>query len=376
MKKTCVLFGAGADIPFGISGGKSFALKVLGFDAVDMNSAIREYFRSKLPNFEHKTWYPPYEQTTWKEKDIVEAAVKKKLLSTEDTISFKKEYDQQVQDAVDDLMNNNKSQERYEIIEAYTSYMGLIDEKFHTIISPKALGPNKFWSVISCYTRAYLLIVGEIIGKAESRILGKDDYLNILCNPKDTFDRIVTFCSSQTSKESYYSIIYNMAREDIGIITTNYTPLCQTISGITDDKIAYIHGRLNWFESPYNLQVYDVNREQLPNELCFPYLFIQSGIKPIVDAVQINEYAKMLQLLRDSEQLVIVGYRLNSDDNHINGIIKTYLNQKEVVYLDFDKGTTENDILKRLRLDTNKNLKYIKIDASNAYCIFQECLSQ
>ena len=51
MKKTCVLFGAGADIPFGISGGKSFALKVLGFDAVDMNSAIREYFRSKLPNF-------------------------------------------------------------------------------------------------------------------------------------------------------------------------------------------------------------------------------------------------------------------------------------------------------------------------------------
>ena len=145
---------------------------------------------------------------------------------------------------------------------------------------------------------------------------------------------------------------------------------------ITDDKIAYIHGRLNWFESPYNLQVYDVSREQLPNELCFPYLFIQSGIKPIVDAVQINEYAKMLQLLRDSEQLVIVGYRLNSDDNHINGIIKTYLNQKEVVYLDFDKGTTENDILKRLRLDTNKNLKYIKIDASNAYCIFQECLSQ
>lgn len=66
MKKTCVLFGAGADIPFGISGGKNFALKVLGFDANDMNSAIKEYFRSELPNFEHKTWYPPYEQTTWK----------------------------------------------------------------------------------------------------------------------------------------------------------------------------------------------------------------------------------------------------------------------------------------------------------------------
>ena len=55
MKTTCVLFGAGADIPFGISGGKEFAFKVLGIDTDDMNNAIKKYFREKLPNYEHNT---------------------------------------------------------------------------------------------------------------------------------------------------------------------------------------------------------------------------------------------------------------------------------------------------------------------------------
>ena len=49
MKTTCVLFGAGADIPFEISGGKEFAFKVLGIDTDDMNNAIKKYFREKLP---------------------------------------------------------------------------------------------------------------------------------------------------------------------------------------------------------------------------------------------------------------------------------------------------------------------------------------
>ena len=71
----------------------------------------------------------------------------------------------------------------------------------------------------------------------------------------------------------------------------------------------------------------------------------------------------------------MIGMRMRGN-NHINGIIKTYLNQKEVVYLDCDKDTTENDILKRLRIATNKNFKYIKIDANDAYYVFEKCLSR
>lgn len=248
---------------------------------------------------------------------------------------MKKNYDIKVQNKVNYLMQEENKQERDEVIDSYTSYMGLIDEKFHTIISPKALGPEKFWNVLSCFTHAYLLIAGEIIYKEEN--LNLYDYLNILYNPKDSFKKILDFCESNKQKESYYSIISDKVKDDISIITTNYTPLCQVITGIKNEKIAYIHGKLNWFESPYDLQIYDVMREKLPNEICFPYLFIQSGIKPIVDSVQLNEYAKMLQFLEDAEELIIVGYRLNSDDNHIIGIIKRFLKQKVIVYLDYDE---------------------------------------
>ena len=382
MKTSCVLFGAGADIPFRISGGREFAFKVLGIDTDDMNSAIKKYFREKLPNYEHNTWYPPYDPMKWEEKDLVEAAVRKNLLSSmEDTIQFKKEYDEQVKANVKKWMQSGK-EERYKFIENNTSYMGLIDEKFHTIISPKVLGPKKFWSVISCYIRAYLLIVGDIIAKKKNQTLNKDDYEEFLRNPAEAIKNIDSFCDSQKAKESYYSILSNVTDNDIRIITTNYTPLCQSISGVSDDKIAHIHGKLNWFESPYNLKIYDVPRETLPNELCFPYLFIQSGIKPIVDAVQIREYAKMLRYLEDSDQLIIVGYRLNSDDNHINGIIRSYLEKKEVVFLDFEEKTEkeekakESNILRKLRVDSNKNFKYIKINSSNGYSVFRACLEQ
>lgn len=87
MRKKCVLFGAGADIPYGISGGKDFALKVLGYNAYSMNNAISLYYKSLLINVKHKNWYSPFKQKSWKVEDIVEAAVRKKLLSLEDKIS-------------------------------------------------------------------------------------------------------------------------------------------------------------------------------------------------------------------------------------------------------------------------------------------------
>ena len=355
MRNICVLFGAGAEYCFNISGGVNFASKVLGIGTTEMDEAIEEYFRNNVSSFAHHDWYPKYGKYSWKYEHLVEAAVRKRLM--DNNYQTKKEYDDDVKEKVSDLLKPENEVKRNKILEENSSYMGLIDEQFHTIISPRVLGPQKFWNVIECYTRAYLLIIGEMIAKEGISELTKEDYLKILQNPKESFDKALNFCNKQKSKKSYYSILANEENPNIKVITTNYTPLCREISGLCDEKIAAIHGKLNWFESPYNLQIYDICREQLPNELCFPYMFIQSGIKPIVDAIQINEYAKMLQFLRESERLMIVGYRLNSDDNHINGIIREYSNHKEVIYLDYDETTTEEGVLRRLRMDSATNLK-------------------
>ena len=61
--------------------------------------------------------------------------------------------------------------------------------------------------------------------------------------------------------------------------------------------------------------------EELPsNELLFPYIFIQSGIKPIVEEIIINEYSKAISYLKEVDKIIIVGFRLNYDDNHINSL--------------------------------------------------------
>ena len=84
----------------------------------------------------------------------------------------------------------------------------------------------------------------------------------------------------------------------------------------------------------------------------------------------------MLKFLQESDRLIIVGFNLNTDDNHINGIIRSYLNSKEVIYLDYDDTGSKERIGYRLRLKDSTNLKYIKINQDNAVLIFEELLNQ
>lgn len=206
--------------------------------------------------------------------------------------------------------------------------MGVLDEKFHTLISPKELGPTNFWKVIDSYTRGYVTLVENMI---KDYVENEEDlYQWILNNPKMVTNLIEKFCDENKEKETYYKIVKNSDnKENIRIITTNYTPLIENIAEIDEHNVAYLHGKLSWFESPREWKVYDMENckyEELPsNELLFPYIFIQSGIKPIVEEIIINEYSKAISYLNEVDKLIIVGFRLNYDDNHINSFIRNYI---------------------------------------------------
>ena len=56
----------------------------------------------------------------------------------------------------------------------------------------------------------------------------------------------------------------------------------------------------------------------------------------------------MLTLFDIADRILILGYRINADDNHINGILRQYLlSEKEIIYLDFDASSSERVILDR-----------------------------
>ena len=369
MLKTCILFGAGAEIGLGISGGRNFALKVIGVGTGEMDNAIRTFYSYILKNCNHSEWFPKVVCSAFNEELLLKASVKKEILDNHREYTLKKEYDKCIEDRVKSLLNSPKEKEA--VLDSYTSYMGIIDEKFHTLISPKALGPQKFWDVVFCYTRAYLLIVSEMMQKDS---ISEVEYQKILFDIDYVKQIISSFCTTKSKLNSYYSILRENSDANTSIITTNYTPLCQSITGIASHNIAAIHGQLGLFESPYQLRVYNGFERALPNELCFPYMFIQSGIKPIIEEYQLREYSKMLDFLKNSDRLVIVGYRINSDDNHINGIIKNYVDNKKIIYLDYDNGSTKEKICYRLRLDNYENLDYRHIDSQNAFSIFTDVL--
>lgn len=110
-------------------------------------------------------------------------------------------------------------------------------------------------------------------------------------------------------------------------------------------------------------------------DLIFPFLFIQSGIKPIIEYNQLKEYSKMLKLLEDAQTLIIVGYRLNLDDNHLNSLIRNFITDKKknnhVIFFDFG-GEKKNTLIKDLRLiEHPQNLEIIEINCCNCMSEFE-----
>ena len=209
------------------------------------------------------------------------------------------------------------------------------------------------------------------------------NYAEMMNNPIKAYDEMKAWITKRNNFGSYYYILNEAVKKNnnnYSVITTNYTPICETVSGIDSEDISYVHGAFWWFENPQNFRLLDASNknEKFEGELYFPFIMLQSGIKPIVNSKQIKEWAKAIHFLEKADRVVVLGYKINSDDNHFNSMIQeSIVNGKEIVFLDFDE-VGEKTILKRLRLDENgqySNIKYESINEENAKEKFNNWIS-
>ena len=353
--KRIYFFGAGAEICYGLSSGKSFAEAVIGKDKnSEENKAIAKYYvRSK-----NHSWYPNYSKYNWSEKALNKAKIKR-------------EQCYRVLKGINFNSMDYKSLDNNE--QNYNAYLGIIDSHFYTIINPKVYGPVKFWNVISSYNRAYLNIVSSILYGDKQKELTQENYFNILNCPVETIEQINKKIEEKIDIESYYKILKdNVDIDEIQIITTNYTSICEKVlfNDNSGKKIAYLNGKIGWYEAPYELKVYDVKELKYCKDIYFPYLFIQSGIKPMIEMRQYKEYSKMLGMIEDNDvkELVIVGYQFNNDDNHINSVVREFiLSNKKLVYFNYSNDNIES-LLVKLRLDDNYKDNIIIEDINSENC--------
>lgn len=389
-KKITFIFGAGAELDYNLSSGLDFSKAVLGYDENFNKSklfeSLGEYRKSLYSNSNDNkdkmidSWVPAHSIYDIDKEKIIKNSIKKKLLSeNSEEISNKTNFDNIVKQNYDSLIKDKSVLERKSLLNKYANYMDILDSKFHTLIEPKVLGPQKFWFVVDCYTRAYLHLVGQIL---EIQDLNEDNIKDTLENPKVTYNKICEKIKNTKSNcKTYYSTLKDVCENfDIKIVTANYTPLAEKILNIKSNNISYIHGNFKLFEAPRLLTVYDVKEEILPeNEFVFPYLFLQSGVKPIVERKQVKEYMKMIDFLDEADVVISLGYNIGVDDNEINSILRDYIcKDTKFIFFNYtnDINNAKTEILKRLRIFSEKNnFTVININNENSYDRFKSTLN-
>lgn len=218
------------------------------------------------------------------------------------------------------------------------TFFDALDEKFNSLRDVRNNANAK--RVINAYFTVFVLILEWTYDIPNNFKWSYSDIFNYLCSKRQDHEK------PERCQSNYYEIVRNSAL-DYRVITTNYTDLVDTISG---KPAVHLHGKLTWFEDLDALTVYDCTEknereilEEIPDEekpnRILPFILIPSGVKPLICKRQIKEFEQFIKMLEESNLLCIVGYRFNSEDNHINSIIADWLREAEhrMIYFNYGK---------------------------------------
>jgi hypothetical protein len=218
-------------------------------------------------------------------------------------------------------------------------YQALIDNYFRYLYSPKT-DWSKFCK-ISIFLHTVRRYIKEIAERYEDKILEGDGYYHDL-------DKLEG----------------NFVIQSIG--TTNYNTF---IEKITKRKIVYLNGSVELYYDPYLNKI--MSREEAENSKHFtvPFLFTQSGIKPLTSVSMSEQYVNLYRNFKESDLVCIIGFGFNKDDGHINGMIRALIEDenKKVCILHYTKENTisrniEKEYKDKLRIESTNNLIILPVD--------------
>lgn len=241
----------------------------------------------------------------------------------------------------------------------YAGIYSYLDSLFNFLRKPSRY-PKECSRVLKVYYAAHKSIMNglyECLGvEAPSRLIdclstqGENDIVE--CDSKRAIDalqdRIVEkrlVSSEGEKKDLYYYMIQKVlgCRDDceISAITTNYTKFAEKILQLDRQRISYLHGELTLFEELETKKIGEIDSLDWTKTI-FPYLLVQSGVKPIISPYQIEEFNKAKRCVEDSDYLIVIGYGANSDDEHIVNFLRWRLDiGKPIIYFIHDRDETD-----------------------------------
>lgn len=282
-----------------------------------------------------------------------------------------------------DLFNNKldgpKTEER-DFFLKHAVFFDALDEKFNSLRYKEHNSNAK--RVINAYYTIFILMMHSLYDLNDFEWSME----NVCKKLNYNYDKIKI-------RKNYYDIVKN-SHIDCSVVTTNYTELAEILTA--NKETLYLHGKLTWFEDLDNFTVYDCKnadeREKIINNRnCIPFIMIPSGVKPIICKKQIEQFYEFIQQLQNSDFLCIIGYRFNSEDDHINSIIGEWLRNnenKKMIYFNY-KNEVRLEELKWIKdlqneiascdnekdLVLNKRINNIVIKKGNSLKMFEKVIN-
>ncbi|MDY6398759.1 MAG: hypothetical protein SPL22_13675 [Treponema sp.] len=129
---------------------------------------------------------------------------------------------------------------------------------------------------------------------------------------------------------SYYDILESKKDfYDIHIATTNYTHFLENI-GIGD--CGYLNGKLDKY---INLDTFDILSEKKALECknCVPFIFPQSAVKPLVSIDVMLDYANTYNTFSSCVTIAVIGFAFNPDDALLISMFRKLIkDERKILY--------------------------------------------
>lgn len=247
------------------------------------------------------------------------------------------------------VYNPVKSGENPKIIE-FLSFYSSIDSDFNYLRLPDTY-INECCNVIKLYYSAYLSIL--------SKLVGNDVIFKLQNEKEDIRSKLLEEYKNGIEKvkereSTYYSIIKEVDYIDT-IVTTNYTTIIDEL--FENQEIYHLHGTMLDFENLYTRKIKKLD-EFNKEDIIFPYILIQSGIKPIINPKQMEIYVNAYKQLDSADYILVLGYSFCNDDEHIINMFRELLKKDNVrlVYLKYVEKN-DNRESKKIKKEENGKLK-------------------
>lgn len=173
---------------------------------------------------------------------------------------------------------------------------------------------------------------------------------------------ITKHLDSINSSEGYYEDIGKIANIELHAVgTSNYTHL---INAAGAGNVFFLNGSLSEFYDPYRNEIVDETYESLK----VPFLFTQSGTKPMTSIKMSRRYIEFFDKCKEADRIVVLGYGFNSDDGHINTLLRSLIDEhgKEIDVIDYkvkDLTVRQKAISVNIRCSNHDSIRVYSVNA-------------